>query len=114
MKSINEIVNESQSKNITKTLLLTMMIPYQMWTNYKAYDNFFGKLDDQEKSDWKDLVNRLEQLDEQNQYRRFSSLKQYFPILKDLADYVIDGNDENFTKIDKRLWTEIKKLINQI
>lgn len=111
MKSISEIVNESQSKTITKTLLLTMMIPYQMWTNYKAYDNFFGKLDDQDKFDWDDLINRLEELDEKNQYRRFSSLKEYFPLLNSLADYVIDGNDENFSKLDKTLWKEIKEYI---
>lgn len=43
MKDLIEIVNEDKSSSIKKIHMLTIMIAYQMWTEYKLYDEFFWK-----------------------------------------------------------------------
>ena len=52
MKDLVEIVNENRVGPIKKLDMLTIMVAYQMWKEYKLYDEFFGKLDKEELEDY--------------------------------------------------------------
>jgi len=112
MKSIQEIVNEGKSGSLKKLDMLTIMVAYQMWKEYKLYDEFFGKLDEEELQDYDDLNKRLEQLDNDNSRVRWSLLKEYFEIINKTADYVLSCPDDEFSKSDKRIWKEIKQYVS--
>lgn len=112
MKTINELVTESRVGPIKKLDMLTIMVAYQMWKEYKLYDEFFGKLDDEELQDYDDLNKRLEQLDNDNSRVRWSLLKEYFEIINKTADYVLSCPDDEFSKSDKRIWKGIKQYVS--
>ena len=112
MKSIQEIVNEGKSGELKKLDMLTIMVAYQMWKEYKLYDEFFGKLNEEELEDYDDLNKRLEQLDDDNSRVRWSLLKEYFEIINKTADYVLSCPDDEFSKSDKRIWKEIKQYVS--
>ena len=112
MKDLVEIVNENRVGPIKKLDMLTIMVAYQMWKEYKLYDEFFGKLDKEELEDYDDLNKRLEQLDNDNSRVRWSLLKEYFEIINKTADYVLSCPDDEFSKSDKRIWKEIKQYVS--
>ena len=112
MKSINDIINEAKSGELKKLYILTIMLPYQMWKEYKLYDEFFGKLNKEELEDYDDLNKKLEQLDNDNSRVRWSLLKEYFEIINKTADYVLSCPDDEFSKSDKKVWKEIKDNIS--
>lgn len=112
MKTINDIISESRVGPIKKLDMLTIMIAYQMWKEYKLYDEFFGKLDKEELEDYDDLNKRLEQLDNDNSRVRWSLLKEYFEIINKTADYVLSCPDDEFSKSDKRIWKGIKQYVS--
>ena len=112
MKTINELVTESRVGPIKKLDMLTIMVAYQMWKEYKLYDEFFGKLDKEELEDYDDLNKRLEQLDNDNSRVRWSLLKEYFEIINKTADYVLSCPDDEFSKSDKRIWKGIKQYVS--
>ena len=66
MKTIQEIITEGKAGRLRKLDMLTIMVAYQMWKEYKLYDEFFGKLNNEELEDYDDLNKRLEQLDNDN------------------------------------------------
>ena len=111
MKSIQEIV-EAQSGPLKKLDMLTIMVAHGMWKQYKLYDEFFGKLNDEELQDYDDLNKRLEQLDNDNSRVRWSLLKEYFEIINKTADYVLSCPDDEFSKSDKRIWKGIKEYVS--
>ena len=112
MKTINEIITESRVGPIRKLDMLTIMVAYQMWKEYKLYDEFFGKLDDEELQNYDDLNKKLEQLDNDNSRVRWSLLKEYFEIINKTADYVLSCPDDEFSKSDKRIWKGIKQYVS--
>jgi len=112
MKDLIEIVNENRVGPIKKLDMLTIMVAYQMWKEYKLYDEFFGKLDKEELEDYDDLNKRLEQLDNDNSRVRWSLLKEYFEIINKTADYVLSCPDDEFSKSDKRIWKGIKQYVS--
>ena len=112
MKTINELVTESRVGPIKKLDMLTIMVAYQMWKEYKLYDEFFGKLNEEELEDYDDLNKRLEQLDDDNSRVRWSLLKEYFEIINKTADYVLSCPDDEFSKSDKRIWKGIKQYVS--
>ena len=112
MKTINELVTESRVGPIKKLDMLTIMVAYQMWKEYKLYDEFFGKLDDEELQNYDDLNKKLEQLDNDNSRVRWSLLKEYFEIINKTADYVLSCPDDEFSKSDKRIWKGIKQYVS--
>ena len=112
MKDLVEIVNENRVGPIKKLDMLTIMVAYQMWKEYKLYDEFFGKLDKEELEDYDDLNKRLEQLDNDNSIVRWSLLKEYFEIINKTADYVLSCPDDEFSKSDKRIWKGIKQYVS--
>ncbi len=112
MKTINELITESRVGPLKKLDMLTIMVAYQMWKEYKLYDEFFGKLDDKELQDYDDLNKKLEQLDNDNSRVRWSLLKEYFEIINKTADYVLSCPDDEFSKSDKRIWKEIKQYVS--
>ena len=112
MKTINELVTESRVGPIKKLDMLTIMVAYQMWKEYKLYDEFFGKLDKEELEDYDDLNKRLEQLDNDNSRVRWSLLKEYFEIINKTADYVLSCPDDEFSKSDKQIWKGIKQYVS--
>ena len=112
MKTINDLITESRVGPIKKLDMLTIMVAYQMWKEYKLYDEFFGKLDDEELQDYDDLNKKLEQLDNDNSRVRWSLLKEYFEIINKTADYVLSCPDDEFSKSDKRIWKGIKQYVS--
>ena len=54
MKTIIDIVNEGKSGQLKKIYMLSIIIIYQMNTEFKVYDDFFSKLSDKEIKDYKD------------------------------------------------------------
>lgn len=112
MKTINDIILENRVGPIKKLDMLTIMVAYQMWKEYKLYDEFFGKLDKEELEDYDDLNKRLEQLDNDNSRVRWSLLKEYFEIINKTADYVLSCPDDEFSKSDKRIWKGIKQYVS--
>ena len=112
MKTINEIITEGKSGPLKKLDMLTIMVAYQMWKEYKLYDEFFGKLDDEELQDYDDLTKRLGQLDNDNSRVQWSLLKEYFEIINKTADYILSCPDDEFSKSDKRIWNEIKQHVS--
>ena len=112
MNDLIEIVNEDKSSSIKKIHMLTIMIAYQMWTEYKLYDEFFGKLSNDELESCKSLFTRIQKLDEDNSKVQFSYLKPYFSILNKIADYILSCPDDEFSKSDKKVWKEIKDNIS--
>ena len=112
MKTINDIISENRVGHIKKLDMLTIMVAYQMWKEYKLYDEFFGKLDKEELEDYDDLNKRLEQLDNDNSRVRWSLLKEYFEIINKTADYVLSCPDDEFSKSDKRIWKGIKQYVS--
>lgn len=112
MKTINDLVTESRVGPIRKLDMLTIMVAYQMWKEYKLYDEFFGKLNDEEIQDYDDLNKKLEQLDDDNSRVRWSILKEYFEIINKTADYVLNSPDDEFSKSDKRIWKGIKQYVS--
>ena len=112
MKTINDLITESRVGPIKKLDMLTIMVAYQMWKEYKLYDEFFGKLNDEELQDYDDLNKRLEQLDNDNSRVQWSLLKEYFEIINKTADYVLSCPDDEFSKSDKRIWKGIKQYVS--
>lgn len=112
MKDLIEIVNENRVGPIKKLDMLTIMVAYQMWKEYKLYDEFFGELNKEELEDYDDLNKRLEQLDNDNSRVRWSLLKEYFEIINKTADYVLSCPDDEFSKSDKRIWKGIKQYVS--
>ena len=109
MKTINEIINEGKAGPLKKLDMLTIMVAYQMWKEYKLYDEFFGKLNEEELEDYEELNKQLEQLDDDNSRVQWSFIKQYFDIISKTCDYVLSCPDDEFSKSDKRIWKEIKE-----
>ena len=112
MKTINEIITEGKSGPLKKLDMLTIMVAYQMWKEFKLYDEFFGKLDKEELEDYDDLNKRLEQLDNDNSRVQWSFIKEYHDIINKTADYVLSCPDDEFSKSDKRIWNEIKQHVS--
>ncbi len=112
MKTINDIISENRVGPIKKLDMLTIMVAYQMWKEYKLYDELFGKLDDEELEDYDDLIKRLELLDNDNSRVQWSSLKKYNGIIDKTCDYVLSCPDDEFSKSDKRIWKEIKQYVS--
>jgi len=108
MKSINDIITESKAGPLKKLDMLTIMLAYQMWKEYKLYDEFFEKLNEEELEDYENLIKQLEKLDDDNSRVQWSFLKQYFDIINKTADYILSCPDDEFSKSDKRIWNEIK------
>jgi len=112
MKDLIEIVSENRVGPIKKLDMLTIMVAYQMWKEYKLYDEFFGKLDKEELEDYDDLNKRLEQLDNDNSRVQWSLLKKYFNIISKTCDYILNSPDDEFSKSDKKIWSGIKKYVS--
>ena len=112
MKDLVEIVNENRVGPIKKLDMLTIMVAYQMWKEYKLYDEFFGKLDEEELEDYDDLNKRLEQLDNDNSRVQWSLLKKYFNIISKTCDYILNSPDDEFSKSDKKIWSGIKRYVS--
>lgn len=112
MKTINDLVTESRVGPLKKLDMLTIMIAYQMWKEYKLYNEFFGKLNKEELESYEELNNKLEQLDNDNSRVRWSLLKEYFEIINKTADYVLNSSDDEFSKSDKRIWRGIKQYVS--
>jgi len=108
MKTINEIINEAKAGPLKKLDMLTIMVAYQMWKEYKLYDEFFGKLNEEELEDYENLNKQLEKIDDDNSRVQWSFLKQYFDIISKICDYVLSCPDDEFSKSDKCIWKEIK------
>ena len=109
MKTINEIINEGKAGPLKKLDMLTIMVAYQMWKEYKLYDEFFSKLDEEELEDYEELNKQLEKLDDDNSRVQWSFIKQYHNIINKTCDYVLSCPDDEFSKSDKRIWKEIKE-----
>ena len=112
MKDLIEIISENRVGPIKKLDMLTIMVAYQMWKEYKLYDEFFGKLDQEELEDYDDLNKRLEQLDNDNSRVQWSLLKKYFNIILKTCDYILNSPDDEFSKSDKKIWSEIKRYVS--
>ena len=108
MKTIQDIINEGKAGPLRKLDMLTIMVAYQMWKEYKLYDEFFGKLNDEELEDYDDLNKQLEKLDDDNSRVQWSFIKQYHDIINKTCDYVLNSPDDEWSKSDKRIWKEIK------
>ena len=109
MKTINEIINEGKAGPLKKLDMLTIMVAYQMWKEYKLYDEFFNKLNEEELEDYEELNKQLEKLDDDNSRVQWSFIKQYHNIINKTCDYVLSCPDDEFSKSDKRIWKEIKE-----
>ena len=112
MKTINDIITESKAGPLKKLDMLTIMVAYQMWKEYKLYDEFFGKLNEEELEDYGELNRQLEKLDDDNSRVQWSFIKQYHNIINKTCDYVLSCPDDEFSKSDKRIWKEIKTHVN--
>ena len=110
MKTIQDIIIEGKSGELKKLYMLTIMIPYQMWKEYKVYDDFFGKLDKDEINKYRSLDATLSDFENNNERYRFSIIKKDFDIINSLADYII--NNVESTKSDKLIWKEIKEYVS--
>lgn len=108
MKSLSDIITEGKAGPLKKLYMLTIMVTYQMWKEYKLYDEFFSKLDKEELEDYDNLNKQLEQLDDANSRVQWSFIKQYNEIIVKTCDYVLDCPNSEFSKSDKRIWKEIK------
>lgn len=113
MKSIQDIISEGKSGKIRKIDMLTIMIAFQMWKEYTLYDEFFGKLSDEELEEYEELNKRLEQLDDDNSRVQWSFFKTYFNVINKTADYVLKSPDDEFSQSDKRIWKEIKTYVSE-
>ena len=108
MKDIKDIVFESKAGSIRKLDMLTIMVAYEMWKEFKLYDEFFGKLYNDEQEEYEELVKKLGKLDNDNSRVQWSFLKQYNEIIDKTCNYVLSCPDDEFSKSDKRIWKEIK------
>ena len=108
MKTINDIITEGKAGPLKKLDMLTIMVAHGMWKEYKLYDEFFGKLNDEEQEDYEELVKQLNKLDDDNSRVQWSFIKQYHGIIAKTCDYVLSCPDDEFSKSDKRIWKEIK------
>ena len=114
MKTIKDIINEGRVKqtkfnNLTKLYMLTIMIPYEMWKEYKVYDDFFGELPSNEKKSFEQIDKMLTEFDNTNKRTTFKALNFYFYHLNKLADYMLK---QDLGKQDKRIWEEIKSNVD--
>lgn len=106
MKTIQEIITEKQSSKLTKLVMLIMMIPYQIWKEYKMYDDFFGKLGQHEKYQYRTLYNKLSDLENNGDNNStFSTLKSEYEIIYSLSNYMLK---QDLPKYEKKIWEEIK------
>ncbi len=110
MKTIQDIINEGRAKqtkfnNLTKLYMLTIMIPYEMWKEYKVYDDFFGELPSNEKNSFEQIDKMLTEFDNTNKRTTFKALNFYFYNLNKLADYMLK---QDLPKYEKKIWEEIK------
>ena len=108
MKNIKDIISEGKAGTLRKLDMLTIMVAYQMWKEYKLYDEFFGKLTKEEQEEFLQLNAVLEQLEDDNTRVQWSFIKEYHDIINKTADYVLSCPDDEFSKSDKRIWQEIK------
>lgn len=111
MKTIIDIVNEGKSGPLKKIHMLSIIIIYQMNTEFKVYDDFFSKLSDKEIKDYNYLVDKVSFYDDQNAKVQWSSLKKWFPLLLKTCEYVENSDNDKFSKADKRIWKEIKEYV---
>ena len=111
MKTIIDIVNEGKSGQLKKIYMLSIIIIYQMNTEFKVYDDFFSKLSDKEIKDYNYLVDTVSLYDDQNAKVQWSSLKKWFPLLLKTCEYVENSDSNKFSKADKRIWKEIKEYV---
>ena len=112
MKSINDIIIEGKSGELKTIYILTLMIPFQMWKEYNVYNDFFGKLSDDEINDWEYFIKWLDEIDSTNKRVRFSAANMYFDHINKLADYVINSKSNEFGIHDKKIWKEIKAFVS--
>jgi hypothetical protein len=112
MKSINDIITESKAGPLKKLDMLTIMLAYQMWKEYKLYDEFFEKLNEEELEDYENLMKQLEKLDNDNSRVQWSLLKKYFNIISKTCDYILNSPDDEFSKSDKKIWSGIKRYVS--
>ena len=109
MKSINEIILEEKSGSLKKLYMLTIMIPYEMYKEYDAYKEFFDKLDTEELRKFEALDELLTDIDDNSKRCKFSIIKDYFDIINELVDYMIEHG--NLSKDDLKIWKEIQENI---
>ena len=76
-----------------------------MWKEYNVYDDFFGKLSNDELNEWEIFIKWLEELDDTDKRVQFSAAKMYFDHINQLADYMLLKETNKF---EKRVWKEIK------
>ena len=106
MKTIQEIITEKQSSKLTKLVMLIMMIPYQMWKEYKIYDDCFGKLYKDEMYKYRTLYNKLSDLENNGDNNStFSILKSEYETIYSLSNYMLK---QDLPKYEKKIWEEIK------
>ena len=111
MKTIIDIVNEGKSGQLKKIYMLSIIIIYQMNTEFKVYDDFFSKLSDKEIKDYNYLVDTVSFYDDQNSKVQWSSLMKWFALLLKTCEYVENSDSSKFSKADKRIWKEIKEYV---
>lgn len=112
MKFLSNIITEGKTGPLKKLDMLTIMVTYQMWKEYKLNNEFFGQLSEEELKDYDNLNKLLEQLDDNNSRVQWSFIKQYNGIISKTCDYVLSCPDSEFSKSDKRIWKEIKTHID--
>ena len=108
MKTIQDIIQEGKSGELRKLYILTIMIPYEMWNEYKVYDDFFGKLDKDKINQFRSLDNKLSNFENDSKRYRFSIIKDHFEIINNLVDYMLT---QDISKYDKKIWKEIKEYV---
>lgn len=110
MKNITDVINEAKSGELKKLYILTIMLPYQMWKEYNVYNDFFGKLSNDELNEWEIFIKWLEELDDTDKRVQFSAANMYFDYINQLADYMLT---KEMDKFEKRVWKEIKTYITK-
>ena len=108
MKDINQLITEKKSGPLKKLYMLTIMIPYQMWKEYKTYDDFFGKLDEDDLEDYEYLFKLLDNLDRTDTRAQFSRLSGSYDEINQLADYMLK---RDLSKDEIGIWKEIKTYV---
>ena len=112
MKALKDTLNEVQGKHksgpLKKLYILTLMLPYAFWNEDNIYDDFFGKLSQEEIDDFEALDKELTWLDESNQRRQFSVLSYWYEIINKLCDYMLTVETSRWEKL---VWKEIKSYV---
>lgn len=108
MKNIDEFVNESAVKYMNKSQLYLLAIPYEMYKEYKQYEEDWKALDEQAIDDLEAMQKFLNSMTEDERVR--INYKKLAPQVQEGIKHVCTiclKHKEDLDKLDSRLFQEI-------